>query len=103
MSGNLIRVLNEMATHHIYDLGIHILSDNASLGGDILEHFMKSLGLDLLALELRARIVEIEQDFALGQFLDEKLGAIAWRSFWRRPSYRCGLRGRKGPLTAERR
>lgn len=37
--------------HHIYDLGIHILGDDAPLRGDILEHLMKGLGFNLLALQ----------------------------------------------------
>jgi hypothetical protein len=42
---------------------------------------MESLGLDLLALELCAGVIEVEQDATLMEFLDEQLGAFAWRGF----------------------
>jgi hypothetical protein len=51
------------------------------LGGNIIEHLMESLGLDLLALELCAGVIEVEQDTTLMEFLDEQLGALAWRGF----------------------
>lgn len=44
---------------------------------------MKSLGFDLLALELCTCIIEIEQNAALVEFLDKELGTFAGRSFWR--------------------
>ena len=48
---------------------------------DVLEHLVQGLGFDLLALELGARIVEVEQDMALMKFLDKKLRAFAGRCF----------------------
>ena len=38
-------------THHLHDLWVYIISDDAALSGDVFEHFMESLGLNLLALE----------------------------------------------------
>lgn len=42
---------------------------------------MKSLGFDLFALEFGACIIEIEQDAALVELLDEELGTFAGRGF----------------------
>ena len=47
-------------THHLNDLGVDALCNDAPLGRDILEHLMEGLSLDLLALELCAGIVEIK-------------------------------------------
>ena len=48
---HLISEAERRSTYHIYDLRVHTLSDNTSLSGDVFEHFMESLGLNLLALE----------------------------------------------------
>ena len=55
--------------------------DNASLGRDILEHFVQGLRFDLLALELGVGIVEVENNGALVQLLDEELRTLACRRF----------------------
>jgi len=44
---------------------------------------VKSLGFDLFALELCACIIEIEQDAALVELLDEELWTFAGRGFWK--------------------
>ena len=43
---------------------------------------MQSLSFDLLALEFRVGIVEVEDDRALMQLLDEKLRTFTRRGFW---------------------
>lgn len=43
---------------------------------------MECLGLDLLALELCAGIVEIKEDATLGQLPEKEAGALARGCFW---------------------
>ena len=52
------------------------------MGGDILEHLVEGLGLDLLAFKLCAGIVEIKKDATLVEFFDEQLGAFVGWCFW---------------------
>jgi hypothetical protein len=42
---------------------------------------MQRLSFNLLAFELGAGVVEIEEDATLMEFLDEELGTLAWRGF----------------------
>jgi hypothetical protein len=46
--------------------------------GDVLEHLVQRLRLDLFPLELRARVVEVEHDAALLELLDEELIPVLW-------------------------
>lgn len=48
------------------------------LSSYVLEKFMEGLGFDLLALEISAGVVEIEQDATLVQLLDEELRPLSW-------------------------
>ena len=68
-------------TYHLHNLRVYVLGDYTSLGGDILQHFVQGLRLDLLAFEFGVGIVEVEDNGALVQFLDEQLGPFADRSF----------------------
>lgn len=70
------------ATHHVDNFGIDVLSDDAALCRDILEHLVKGLCLDLLALELCARVIEVEKDATLVEFFDEQLRTLVGGSFW---------------------
>jgi hypothetical protein len=78
---NLAQTESGKDTDHANHLWVYILGDHTALGGDIVEHLMEGLGLDLLALELCAGVVEIEQDATLVEFLDKQLGALAGRGF----------------------
>lgn len=51
--------------YHGHDFGVYVVGDNATLGCDVLEHFMERSSLDLLALQLRTRIVEVEHNGTL--------------------------------------
>mgnify|MGYP007051642479 CR=1 FL=1 len=73
---------SEGRTHHVDHLRINVLGDDTALGCDVLEHLMKRLSLDLLSLELRARIVKVKKNSTLGQLFDEELGTITGWGFW---------------------
>ena len=60
-------------THHADHLWVYSLCDYTTLGGDIFEHLMQSLCLDLLSFELRACVIEIKQDTTLVQLFNEEL------------------------------
>ena len=47
-------------THHLHNLRVYVISDDTALGGDIFQHLVQSLGLDLLPLELGISVVEVE-------------------------------------------
>lgn len=79
-------------THHFDDLWVYVICYHFPLGGDVLQHLVQSLSFDLFALELRIGIVEVEEDCALMQLLDEELWSLGWWGFW---VYvlRCGIIG----------
>lgn len=79
--GNVSQNQQRKRTHHLNNLGVYVISNHTPLSGDILQHFVQSLSLNLLALELRVGVVEVEQNCALMQFLDEELWSFGWRSF----------------------
>lgn len=58
-------------THHFDNLRVYVLGDNTALCRNIFEHLVQCLCLDLLALQLRVRVVEVEDDSTLVQLLDE--------------------------------
>lgn len=70
-----------MLTYHVDYLGVYTFSDDSTLGGDIFQHLVKGLSLDLLALELGTRVIEVKKDTALVELLDEQLWPLAGRSF----------------------
>jgi hypothetical protein len=61
--------LRATATYHANYLWVYAFGYHASLGGDIFEHLMKRLRLDLLSLQLRTGVVKVENDAALVQLL----------------------------------
>ena len=65
--------------YHFNNLGVYVFGDNTALCCDVLEHLMQRLCLDLLALQLRVRVVEVEDYGTLMQFLDEQLWTFVWR------------------------
>lgn len=67
-------------THHRNNFGIDLLRDDTSLGGDVLQHLVQRLTLDALALQIRARVVEVEDDGALLELVDEEIGPLARRN-----------------------
>lgn len=71
------------ATHHVDNLRIDVLSDDAALGSDILEHLVEGLGFDLLALELCTRVVEVKEDATLVELFEEQLGTFVGGCFCR--------------------
>jgi hypothetical protein len=71
-------------THHADHLWIYGLGDHPALSGDVFEHLMQGLGLDLLSPELRAGVVKVEEDATLLELLDEQLVPLTGRSFWKR-------------------
>lgn len=69
-------------THHLHHLGVYILSDNITLGCDVLQHLMQRLGLDLFPFQLSVGIVKIEKDRALMKLLDEELWTLRRRRLY---------------------
>ena len=69
-------------TYHLDNLRVYVICDDTTLGGDVFEHFMEGLSLDLLSLELGVGIVEVKEDCALMQLPDEELRALADRGLW---------------------
>lgn len=47
-------------TNHVDNLGVYVFSNDVPLSGDILEHFMQGLCLDLFTFELGARVIEVK-------------------------------------------
>lgn len=76
-------LLTVEVTDHVDNLWVYIVCNDAALGSDVLEHFMKRLCLDLLAFELCTRVIEIKQDATLMQLLDKQLGPFIGRRFCR--------------------
>ena len=70
---------DDEGTYHLHHLRVYVFSDNITLRGDVLQHLVQRLGLDLLPLQLGVCIVEIEKDRALMKFLDEKLRTLGRR------------------------
>ena len=68
-------------THHLDNLWVYVIGYHLSLGGDIFQHLVQSLCLDLLSLEFRIGVVKVEQDCALMQLADEKLWPLTGRGF----------------------
>ena len=79
-------------THHLHHLGVYVLSNHATLARDIFQHLMKGLRFDLLALEFRVSVIEVEKDRALMQLLDKELRTFSSRSFWEIWIRKCCLR-----------
>jgi hypothetical protein len=52
-------------TYHIDDLWVNLLRDHTPILRNVFQHFMQSLRLDLLSLELGTGVVEIKYDFTL--------------------------------------
>lgn len=63
-------------TYHCHNFRIDRLGDRPSLSRDILQHFMQSLRLDLLSVQLAARVVEIKHHSALLQLLDKQIVSL---------------------------
>lgn len=66
------------SAHHVDDLWVDLLRDDSSVLRNVFEHLVQCLSLDLLALQFRAGIVEVEHHFALLQFPYEELVALLW-------------------------
>lgn len=69
-----------MIAYHVDYLRVYCFSDDSALSGDIFQHLMKCLSLDLLALKLGTRVIKVEQNAALIQFLNKQLWSFAGRS-----------------------
>eukprot|EP00732_Lithocolla_globosa_P003282 Lithocolla_globosa_v1_NODE_2556_length_1955_cov_492.368947.p3 type:complete len:119 gc:universal NODE_2556_length_1955_cov_492.368947:1255-1611(+) len=63
----------QVARKHGDDFGVDRFGDNASIRVDILHELVEGLALDLLALEVRQHVVEVEQNGRLLKFLDEEV------------------------------
>lgn len=71
---------NTTYAHHGDDLWVDLLGDHTSLTGNVIEHLMQRLRLDLLSFELLAGIVEVKHDGALSQLANEQLWSIGWHN-----------------------
>lgn len=69
-------------TCHVDHLGVDIFGDNAALRGDPVEHLCERLTLDLLAADVGAGVVEVEDVGALVQFLHKELVAFHDGHLW---------------------
>lgn len=69
-------------TYHANHLGIDRLRDNPPRLRDVLEHLMQCLRLDLLPIQVRARVVEVKDDTALLQLLDEEFRLLLWSDLY---------------------
>ncbi len=58
-------------TYHLHNLRVYVICDDTTLGGDVFQHLMEGLSLDLFSFEFRICVVEIEQDCTLMQLFDE--------------------------------
>lgn len=70
-----------MLTYHVDYLGVYAFSDDSTLSSDIFQHLVKGLSLNLLALKLGTRVIEVKKDAALVKFLDKQLWPLAGRGF----------------------
>lgn len=61
-----------MYPHHISDLWVRRFHQHPSVGGDVVHKFVKCGPLDLLALQVRHRVQEVEEHAALLEFLGEE-------------------------------
>ena len=77
-------------TYHLHHLGVYIFGDNITLCCDVVQHLVQRLGFDLLPLQFGVGVVEIEEDSALVEFLDEELWTFR----------KCGLCACRGQLSA---
>lgn len=59
--------------HHLDDLGVERLNENATVCGYALHQFVEGCSLDLLALEVGNTIQEVEEDGALLELLAQKI------------------------------
>lgn len=84
------------STYHLDHLGVYILGDDTALVSDVFEHLVQGLSLDLLALEVRAGVVEVEENVTLMELADEELGAFAGRGLCKATRGRLSTRGRRG-------
>lgn len=69
--------MQSAVTYHLDHLRVYVLSNDATLGHNVLEHFVQCLGLDLLTLKFCVGVIEIEDDSALVQLPDKELRAFA--------------------------
>lgn len=58
-------------TDHVDNLGVYVFSNDSTLSCDIFQHLVEGLSLDLLSFEFGTRVIEIEKDTTLIEFLDK--------------------------------
>lgn len=72
--------VSRVIAYHVDNLGVYRFDDDTALRCDIFQHFSESLRFNGLSLKLAARIIEIEDNFALIQFSDEQLYPVLRRT-----------------------
>lgn len=70
-------------THHLDDFGVDRFGEYPSARGNVLDELVEGAALNLLALEIRDRIHEIESHAALSQLPDEQLLLLRGRDICR--------------------
>lgn len=69
------------ATYHLDHLWVYVFSDHTTLRGDVLQHFVEGLSLDLFSFQFSISVVKVEQHSALMEFLDKELWSLCRRGF----------------------
>ena len=69
-------------TYHFDNLRVYVFGDDTALCRNVLEHLMQRLRLDLLAFQLRVRVVEVEDHSTLVQLLDKELWTLVGRRLY---------------------
>ena len=82
-----LRQLTLTQTHHFDDLWVRRLGEHRPGGRDVVDEFVETGALDLLALEVGDRVHEVEYHAALLELLDEQVllfrGGRVWNGEYR--------------------
>jgi hypothetical protein len=70
-------------THHVDNLRVHILRNHTPLRRNPVQHLRKRLTFDLLRSEFGRSVVEIENDGALVELLEEEFVTLDDRDLWK--------------------
>lgn len=68
--------------HHVSDLWVRGLHQHPSVGGDVVHELVERGPLDLLALQVRHGVQEVEEHAALLELLGEQFLLLRRRGIW---------------------
>ena len=68
----------QVLCEHLHYERVHLLCNDLTVVGDVVEQFVKRQAFDLLRLHVSACIVEIEDDVALIDLLHKQLLPLVW-------------------------